>query len=278
MKNILKKTISIFLLLFVAISFSACASIEATTQVNKDGSIQEIVYITLDPNKIIESSENIEDIKSDITATARQETQKIISGYQNDIDAKIWLLSDPTEIEFLQSIRNGLTNLESEWTDNTYAISLKFENVDVYNYYYDIDTNESIGYFYERHFFYTKRYYYSTTMYQDYFSLYNKLQTIYSLKYPNLINQNNKLLFTYNTDSSRLHSNADIIEKTAINNYRHTWEINDANIETRIMFYHNIANAGNCMLIGVGISLVISGIIIVAGAISKHITKKKNRT
>ena len=125
----------------------------------------------------------------------------------------------------------------------------------------------------EEHFLYDKIYYSSSSMFADYSALYNKIYDEIISEYPNFINQENKLLYTYVTDSRREHSDADYI--TNLNGeYYHTWEVEPNNISTNVTFYYNVLNRANCIIVCIGTTILVSGILLLIGYI---VEKRKNK-
>ena len=63
MRN-LRKILMICLLVVVTISFCACSSVRTMTVTNTDGTIDELVYISLDTQAIIDAGYDNLDIES----------------------------------------------------------------------------------------------------------------------------------------------------------------------------------------------------------------------
>ncbi len=251
----ISKYITLFLLLILlTISFCGCASVRAMTIENEDGSIEEQVYVSLDPNAVIEKGYNIEILKSDISSTALAESGKFITNLEQKIFQDKINATKET-IQVLESFENGISVLSNNWNGNDYVISVKFKNIDVYKYYYGITESSKLETTIEENFFYNKVSFAGSTMYVKHNDLYNKLNMAFLLKYSGLIeSESNELLYTYTTDLHRQHSNADYVTKLN-GKYYHTWVVEDVETE-EILFYYNIANTGNWILVCVGISIV----------------------
>jgi len=264
-----KKLILILLLIILTFSFCGCAEVRAMTITNSDGTIEEQVYVSLDRNAILKAGENVSKIKQDISSTAVAEGAKMLD-YLNFKVEQDKIGATKETIEILNSFKNGIQVLSNNWDNNTsdnYLVSIKFKNLDVYKYYYDIEETD-VETTVEEHFFYNRVSFQGSTMYLKHNELYNRLKIEFSVKYSGLINsESNQLLYTYTTDLRRQHSNADYITKQG-GKYYHTWVIEDVN-NTEILFYYNIANRGNCILVAMGVTLCICGIMFLANYIYK---------
>ncbi len=275
-----KKLIFICLLLLVVICLSACSEIRAMTTINEDGTVDELVYITLDEEKIIESSYDLDEVKTRIESIAKNEANNLIFEFKKKLAEDLLNLNIDAETKkILLSYQDGIQVVGSNsWNDeNTYIVGLKFENVDVYRYYYNIIDKVETTSLTEEHFLYDTIYYYTSDMFSDYNDLYNKIYSEITSIYPEFINQENTLLYTYSTDLRREHSNANYI--TEIDRvYYHTWEVDPNNMSNEIVFYYNIANRANCIMLCIGISLVVCAILLIIGfAIDKKNEKINNK-
>lgn len=279
MRN-LRKILMICLLVVVTISFCACSSVRTMTVTNTDGTIDELVYISLDTQALIDAGYDnldIESMQTDITTTAMREASNIVDNFKQSIDD---LLAFNFTIDFktrtdLLNIRDGLEVVTSSWQDNTYVIGLRFSDINVYRYYYNITEEAEVQPINEEHFLYTKVIYSGLNMYVNYSDLYLKLNQEFSAKYPEFIENENELLYTYVTESRREHSDADFVTRLD-GNYYHTWIVNGDNLGEEITLYYNIANRGNCILLCIGISIVVCGVLLIIGLIvDKHKKKKQ---
>ncbi len=268
------RVIFCLMLLVVVFSLSACSSIRAMTVSNEDGTIDELVYVTLNREEIENAGYTIEDIKNRISTSSLNEAKQLAYNLNLKISYDIANTLDSETIKILNSFINGIDVVGNKWEDDTYVIGIRFKNVDVYRYYYGITNNTTIKTYSEKHFFYNKVYYYGLSMYVDYSDLYDKLNAYYSTYYPNLVNsENNELLYTYITDLRREHSDADFISKID-GKYYHTWIIDKNDLNHELVLYYNVANKANCMLVLVGIGILISGILFF---IAYFINRKKNK-
>lgn len=272
------KILIALMLIVVTICFSACSSVRAMTVTNDDGTIDELVYISLD-NQVLSDAgydgADIENLQTDITTTAMREANTIVQNFKNRIDNQLLFTTDFQTRTALLGLRDGLQVIGSGWQDNTYAIGLRFKNSDVYKYYYNITDEVTIEPKNEEHFLYTKVIYSGLTIYVDYSDLYNSLEAEFNAKYPEFIDSSsNELLYTYVTDLRREHSNADYV--TYIDGkYYHTWVVDRENLNEPISLYYNIANRGNCILLCIGISVLICGVLLIIGLIVDKRKKKK---
>ena len=137
----INKTLMMFILIVVTICFSACSSVRAMTVTNDDGSIDELVYISLDDQALSDAgydNVDIENLQTDITTTAMREANAIVQNFKNRIDNQLLFTTDFQTRTALIAIRDGLQVVGSGWQNNTYVIGLRFQNSDVYRYYYNI--------------------------------------------------------------------------------------------------------------------------------------------
>ena len=279
MRN-LRKILMICLLVVVTISFCACSSVRTMTVTNADGTIDELVYISLDTQALIDAGYDnldIESMQTDITTTAMREASNIVDNFKQSIDDLLafnFTMDFKTRTDLL-NIRDGLEVVTSSWQDNTYVIGLRFNDINVYRYYYNITEEAEVQPTNEEHFLYTKVIYSGLNMYVNYSDLYLKLNQEFSAKYPEFIENENELLYTYVTESRREHSDADFVTRLD-GKYYHTWLVDSENIAEPITLYYNIANRGNCILLCIGISIVVCGMLLIIGLIvDKHKKKKQ---
>ncbi len=278
--NLTKKSIkSIFLiimLMIIALSFCGCAQVRAMTITNEDNTIDEFVTITIIPEEVISADYNVVELKNDIKIESQAQAQSMKDDLNEKIFKDLLRVGDQESINILNSFKNGIDIIKSDWKDNTYAIGIRFKNIDVYKYYYGIKENTKTEMQTEEHFFYDKVYYYANTMYvrPEHRELYNKVKAYYSAKYPDLINsESNELLYTYKTELRRQHSDADYIIKQD-GYYYHTWVVDPENLDEPIMLYYNIANPENYIIVSIGITLGVTLILSIVGLIIK-LTQKK---
>lgn len=267
------KVMFICLLLLVTICFSACSEVRAMTVLNDDGTVDELVYISLDEGTITSSGYTMDEIKTKVENVSVREAQAIINQFKFELAQDILLSTDETR-KILASYQDGIEILYlNEWENNTFVVGLRFKNADVYRYYYNMKNISETKVSTEEHFLYDKIYYSSSSMFADYSALYNKIYDEIISEYPNFINQENKLLYTYVTDSRREHSDADYI--TNLNGeYYHTWEVEPNNISTNVTFYYNVLNRANCIIVCIGTTILVSGILLLIGYI---VEKRKNK-
>ena len=215
MRN-LRKILMICLLVVVTISFCACSSVRTMTVTNTDGTIDELVYISLDTQAIIDAGYDnldIESMQTDITTTAMREASNIVDNFKQSIDDLLafnFTMDFKTRTDLL-NIRDGLEVVTSSWQDNTYVIGLRFSDINVYRYYYNITEEAEVQPTNEEHFLYTKVIYSGLNLYVNYSDLYLRLNQEFSAKYPEFIENENELFYTYVTESRREHSDADYV-------------------------------------------------------------------
>lgn len=273
-KSKVKNFIIVIFLLLMTVCLSACSEVRAMTMTNDDGTIDELVYVTLNQEEIENSGYNLDEIKQRIETNSMNEANRIVSSFNLRIQIALSTITDEETRQVLQSYYDGIAVVGNVWEENTYVIGIRFEDIDVYRYYYNI-TESSTGYSdIEEHFLYNTVYYNSTNLYADYHDLYDRLSSYYSSYYPDLVDsENNQLLYTYVTDLHREHSNADYVSRID-GLYYHTWVIDPNNIEENIVIYYNLANQANCLLVCLAVGL---GVLSILGIIALIINKKRKK-
>ena len=274
-KKIINSILCVMLLLFVTLTFSACAQVRVMTITNDDDTIDELVAISLDENAVVGAGYDVNELKLDISTKSQAQAQTMADKLNQKIYADLNLVRDEESRNVLNNFINGITVVKSDWTENTYVIGIRFKNIDVYKYYYGITESTKNEMQTEEHFFYNKYYYYASTMYVKHHDLYDSVNSYYSAQYPGLINsESNELLYTYKTDLRRQHSDADYITKQD-GEYYHTWVVDPNNINEPIILYYNIANPENWIILSLLITLGVAIILISIGIVLNLNKKKK---
>jgi len=274
-KTRIKQVLLIFMLLIMSVCFCACGEINSSIITNSDGSVEEIVVVLLDAEEIEKTKVDINSLRSEIEYDAKAQAQAMKDRLNYKIQFDLLRTIDKETINILTSYLDGITIKESKaWNEtNSYGISVKFKNIDVYKYYYNISEDSNVTMYEEKHFFYNKVYWYGNTMYLKHKELYETLKTKYETKYPSLINYENvELTYTYEADLHRLHSDADRIESYN-GKYYHTWIVDEENVDQKIMFYYNIANTYNWIIVSLCATLCVTIIFSIIAIILK-INKK----
>lgn len=273
----MKKLLILILLCTMIFSLTACSEIRVMNRSNDDGTIDELVFVSLNVEKVLEKGLNIEEIKLDIRNNSLAEANGFVDALNAKIDIDIMVMNDQESINLLNSYKDGITTIVEEWQDNKFLIGIRFKNENVYKYFYNITDDTKVEPKIEKHFFFNKLTYYGNTMYIRHYALYESVKDYYTHMYPEFIFTDDvKLSYTYVTDLRRQHSNADHIQYKS-GKYYHTWGVDINNIDERIELYYNIANKSNCILFCIGITFAIT-IIISAVAIIMHFVKNKNNS
>jgi len=273
-KNSIRTLLVILMLFVVALTFSACAQVRVMTITNDDDTIDELVSVTIVPEEVLNAGYNLTELKLDIETKSKAQAQTMKDKLNNKIFKDLLLVNDEESVKVLNSFKDGISVVKSDWKDNTYAIGIRFKNIDVYKYYYGISENTNVEMQTEEHFFYNKVYYYASTMYVKHHDLYDSVNDYYSAHYPQLINsETNELLYTYKTDLRRQHSDADYITKQD-GEYYHTWVVDPNNLEEPIMLYYNIANPENYIIVSICITLAVTIVLATIGIVL-NLTKNK---
>lgn len=276
--NYLIKLICVVVLfLFITITFSACAQVRVMTITNEDNSIDELVSISLNQEEVVKGGYNLGLLKLDIESNSKLQANKMIDKLNLKISNDLKKVSDQESIKILNSFVDGISLVSSKWENNVYVVGVRFLNIDVYKYYYDIDDEVKTKTYLDEHFFYNKVYYYANTMYVKHNDLYAFMNSYYSVQYPTLIDsENNELLYTYKTEQRRQHSDADYITKQD-GMYYHTWVVDKNNLDEPIMLYYNVANSGNWIFVSLCTSLGLTIVMLLIGiSVSKLKHKKKH--
>ncbi len=268
-----------FMLIISTFCFSACSTINATTTINQDGTIDEYVSVKIDDESLINqgyTTNQILSLKNDIQSKANITTQNIIDNFNLRVQNDILSATTLVQTAMLTNYLNGISAIQNTTSsDGVYVFGIRFKNANIYRYYYNIGTQQTIVYQSEKHFLYTKYYYYGLTLYADYQSVYNQFVSVFQQDYPGIV-ENNKatLTFSYETDARREHSDANYIYSKN-GKYYHVWVVDQNEIEKPIMIYYNIANSGNCILLCLCVTMGVCAVLwLVAFIISKNKHKK----
>ena len=267
-KNLSLKMLFVVLLFAITICFSACAEIRSLTVTNKDGSIEEIVYISLDGKQLAEANQDILQLQAQIKTDCQNVATIIMGKFLNRI-----------EVDQAEKYATSFDVLISKnWVDDCFSIRLKFENRQVYNYYYGIDEQSTTEPTSEHHFLYDKVAICKEIGLLGFNenSLVGNLREYFAENYAEQVLDfsNCKFVYSVEADSRREHSNADFVSKVD-GKYYHSWQL-DLNGQTRkIELYYNLANRANCVLLCVLIGLGVSGVLLVVGIVAAKINKIK---
>ncbi len=275
MKNkFLKSIFALALFVVITFTFSGCATISAVVINNEDDTIDELVTVTLDTQAVLSAGENVMELKSYIQENSQEHATAMKKSLNNKIASDMILATKETQ-KILQEFVDGIDVVESAWKDNTYVIGIRFRNIDVYRYYYNISENSKVDMQTEEHFWYDKVYYYASTMYVKHHDLYDRVVADYVQDYPNLVTaENPELMYCYKTDLRRQHSDADNITWQD-GAYYHTWKVDPNNLNEPIMLYYNIANPESYILVALCLT---AGVSIILGIIATIIHFKKKKT
>ena len=258
MKKIKLKIFSIIMLLLVAICFSACGSINVMTIVNDKGNVIQLVSVSLDEQAAMQAGYDLLELKNDIYLTGQREVENILNNLKANLTVRLHnSRNEDEQLKITSALLSEYFDIyKGEWKDNVFSIGLQFYDMDIYKTVYNIDDSTTQEFKRNSYFLYDKVYITSTMLYYGSTEFYNKIFNEFNSKYPNLINEDSgQLLYTIETDLRREHSDANYVNKIG-NKYYHTWVVEKDNLDKEITLYYNVANAGNCILICVGISLL----------------------
>ena len=267
-RNTSLKIMFVVVLFLVTICFSACAEIRSLTVTNKDGSIEEIVYISLDAKQVTQANQDILQLQTQIKTDCQNVATIIMAKFLDRI-----------EVEQAEKYAASFDVLLSKnWVHDCFSIRLKFKNQDVYDYYYEIDEQNTIEPIKEHHFLFDKIKYCKEIGYANFAenSLVGQLKEYFAANYDKEILDFStcKFIYSVEAESSREHSNADFVSKVN-GKFYHSWQL-DLDGQTRpLVLYYNLANRGNCVLLCVLIGLGVSVILLVVGVVAAKINKMK---
>ena len=262
MKKFFRNYLISLILLFVAIVFCACSSTRVMTIFSEDGSVEELVYIGLDFKQIEAMGENNSNVKEYAQLLATITATKLATDYNLQNSSNFPNIEQPIKV------------IDVVWySDDSFMVGLKFASTAVYKDYYSIASSNNAVMQTEKHFLYTKYYQTGSTIYVAESKLYNEIKNAVLISYPNFIEADNELLYTYQTSSRREHSDANYITHTN-GKYYHTWVIDNNNLAQPITIYYILANRANIILLCLGISLAVCAIL---GTIVLIKNKKENK-
>lgn len=258
MKKVFKNLIMVAVLLCVAITFSACSSARTMIKFNEDGTVDELVYVSLNKQEIIKSGQNFLELKTYSETLARQVATKQILNY----------------MQTNNSSAGAITLIDVVWyEEESFQVGLKFASSAVYCNFYGINQQNTVSWQKEKHFLYSKMYQTGSTIYVANSGLYSSIKATVLQNYPAFVDAENELLYTYETSSSREHSNATYVNK--INGkYYHTWVIAEENLAMPITIYYNLANRANIFLLCISLSLLVCSVLSIIVFIKQKSTKK----
>ncbi len=267
--------LALLLLIFVSIfCLSACSEVRVMMVTNDDGTIDEMVYISIDNEEVAKCGYDINTMKLDIRTYAIDEAEKFNTELNIKITADLLISTNPEVKKILNSYIDGIDPIISEWKNNTFMIGVRFKTEEIYRYFYNISDNIKLEPKIEESFWYNKVTYTAYTMYAKHSSLYNRINTRFTLKYKDIpLTESSKLMYTYVTDKRRQHSNADFITRDA-DKYYHTWIVDRDDTDMTIELYYNIANKDNWIVLAILSTAIISCVITIVGIIIYLIKNK----
>ena len=270
MKNKLKLFTLLFVLIISAVTLCGCAQVNFVTYNNPDGSIDEYIQLSINPQTLSEYGFNSEQVMLDIKTNSYTEANLLLDFYRNKLSVEL-ALGNISNTEYTE-LYGGVSILEKDWNNNKYTIGFTYSNSTVYKKYYELVNNitfstskpEQV-----KKLFYTKTYYRGTTNYGDY-SIFYRIYNYYSnSQFANILPQNTSLTYSYSVDTKRMHSDADHISLDDNGNYIHTWNVSPENPNKVITFYTITANRGAWIALCLGIGLIVCTILCII-AIFKH--------
>lgn len=276
-KSISASLLLILLIMFTLI-FSACGTLTSTIISYEDGSIEENFTITIDPIAVVNAGYNLSSFKDDVMVKGNYFCDYFKTKYRENLIEDI-NLNDKYVLKYFNYLNNAVKYTPSSWQNNTISFSINFSNIYAYKYYYGVKTEENNAeYEIEKHFLYTKLTQKGSTLFARYSDLYNMCKDYFENTYPNLFTEemtkDSNILYVYQTDLRREHSNADEIIKSG-GMYYHTWIVDKEDINTDMEFYYIIANSGNWIMICICTTLIAISVMLIIAVIIKNKNNNK---
>lgn len=254
----------VFMLLLVAMCFCACAEVRTMTVTNKDGTIDEIVYISLDAAAVAANGQDLLLVQKQVEQGCQEVCKQIVEEFNTRA------LLNPGK----QILLNAITPFSTQWEDATYSVRLRFENQSAYDFYYNRTEASAVEPQTEHHFLYDKIIYTGYTSFAQTNSLFGRLNTYFNINYGDVVDlSGGKLKYTIIAENRREHSNANYVNKVD-GKYYHTWELSMQETNKQISLYYNLANRGNCILVCVGCALGVCAVLLLVGFILTKFGKK----
>lgn len=265
------KFLCLMLILIVAFCFCACAQVNTATIANDDGSIDELVTITLDRQQFFDAGYDLADYilaQQDIEEEANLTVGRMVLAFNAQAESR-----DETKRQKGKLYKTKNTGV---WVGNTFKIGLHFADLGAYKFYYGITEETNNEPTIEKHFFYDKVITKGYTMYASYNSLYNEISAYYKQKYPLLAEEKNELTYTHVLDYRRQKSDADFVQKID-GKYYHTWILAEGETNKVVTIYYNLANREHCILVCILISLALCAILFLIGFVITKVKAKKKK-
>ena len=220
----------ILLLVLISVTFCGCAAIGYVFQYNEDGSAVQYLTIILDEELLTEAGE-YENVKQDILDDFTDYGAQLLQEYRMRYALVFGSFVEPDS--------NDLT-YTAVWYENEFRGAIKYANSTVINLLYGGD-DEPLVWVREESFFTITIFTQTSTIYEG---LRDKsFYHVYQTKYADIWDEHNTLLvYQYVTSSSRLHSDANYIERENREAYVHTWVFSAEDMDRQITFYYTQAN------------------------------------
>lgn len=274
MKKLQKLMLCCIMLLSIFI-MSACSEVRVMMMTNTDGTIDEMVYVSLDCEELLRLGYSIDQVKLDIRTYAVEEADAFKDRLNLKIAEDLMITTGEADRRVLISYRDGISPIISEWSNNNFMIGIRFRDEYVYKYFYNIAEANKLEPTITKGFWYDKYEYAMNTMYIKHYALYESINTRFSLKYADIpLSDRTELMYTYVADKHRQHSDADFITRQG-DKYYHTWVVDRDEIDQEIHLYYNIANQENWILVALVVTFVAGAIITIIVVIIHFIKKKK---
>lgn len=285
MKNNFKLFAFLFIFIATAVTLCGCAEVNFVTYNNADGSIDEYIELTINPEALLKHGYNPEQVMMEIKTDSYTEADILLDFYHNKLSTEL-TLGKINNNEYTE-LFSGVKITEQYWQDYRYVIGLSYTSSAVYKKYYELVNNSSFSSAEPERvekFFYTKTYYRGTTNFGDYSIFYRIYDYYANSRFATISPQNTTLTYSYSVNTRRMHSDANHVTLDSNGNYIHTWNVSLDNPNKIITFYTISANRaawiGTCLTAGLTTCIILCIIAIIKHRenVRKNIEQLKQNT
>lgn len=267
------------LLLMISVLFSGCANVDYTTVKLRDGSINEMLATTIDEAKIQEKSQSVAVLKNSVQKMAVEILTEKLTEYTKTITKYVKYYQNAGNVELANAYAEllmGVDIKQPSWKDDVFYLSIDFANITSYSLFYNLTEKNFVEEKRTENFFIEKIYYVGNLGYNLNSGLVSLVYNEFQLNFPELLDENVTLSYSYLPPSTRYHSDADKVTMTA-DGKLHTWEIKDGDLDREIHFYLILANRASWFIVALLISEITAIILLLIATISALIRHKKNK-
>ena len=218
-----KKITAILILILCTLGMCGCATVGYSNIILDDGSIRQQIVVAMDEDTITSSGLLMESVKNDIETYAKTCYQNLLSDFKSAV-----IDEDETRDNEIKSFVAANTKLQITKKENTVVVTLNFNSIDTYYYFYKHhlpETAETSGDITD-YTFYEKENHQSVTEFHD---IANNDIAVYWLSYfstyiPNVDFSDCSYYYIYSTPYQKIYSDADYVFEDEYGNYSHLWQ------------------------------------------------------